>query len=115
MNRATGRIAGMVAGLLLLAILPSQLTNAGEPSPALTLVDAGTWAPTASLDTSQVEAAEIPAEQQYADEFGQSLGEGWEPFNGDVWESDTLLHTDCWINVGETSVIACPSGFTALS
>lgn len=112
----SGRIAAGVLALALIAIVPSQIANAGAPDRFSE--PAGSFAATAVLDTSQVEApepVEVPTEEQYADEFGQMLGEGWQPFNGEVWESDTLVHTDCWINVGDTSVIACPSGFTALS
>ena len=115
MNRATGRMVGMAAGLIFLAILPSQMSNAGEPSPALTLTEAGSWTPEASLDTAQVEAPEVPADEQYSDEFGQTLGEGWQPVADPIPDETGVEHTDCWINVGDTSVIVCADGYLTLS
>lgn len=115
---------GMAAGLIFLAILPSQMSNAGQPSPALqqetlTLTDAHGWVPDSALDTSQVEAPEVPAADDYEDGFGTYLGQGWEPLLDDPAETiegaDGAQHADCWINVGETSVIACADGFTEMS
>lgn len=124
MSRATGRMIGMGLGLIFLAIAPSQIVNAGQPSPALqqetlTLTDAHGWVPDSALDTSQVEAPEVPAIDDYEDGFGTYLGQGWEPLLDDPAETiegdDGQQHPDCWINLGQTSVIACADGYTGLS
>jgi len=109
------KVVGAAAVLLAAALVPSQIANAGKPDPALTLVDAGTWTPTATLDTTQVEAPVTPEVDPADVEFGLTLGEGWEPFDGDIYDAEEAPHSDCWINVGDTSVIACADGFTTLS
>lgn len=123
MSRATGRVIGMGLGLIFLAILPSQMSNAGQPSPllqqeTLTLTDAHGWTPQATLDTTQVEAPEAdtyPIDEAQAKAFGDSLGPGWQPFDGDIYDAEEQPHEGCYVNVGITTVAACADGYTSLS
>ena len=109
------KVVGAAALLLGVALVPSQIANAGTPDPALTLTEVGTWTPAATLDATQVEAPVTPEVEPADIEFGLTLGEGWEPFDAPVEDPDGATHPDCWINVGDTSVIACADGFTTLS
>lgn len=112
-----GVIAAAALAAVLLAVAPSQIANAGYPAPGgLTLDDAHGWTPEATLDTTQVEFTGPDDDQ---DGFGLFLGDGWVPLLDDPAETiegpDGKQHADCWINIGDTSVIACPDGYTALS
>lgn len=97
--------AVMGAGLLVGLMMPTGL--ALEPTERLTLTEVSGWVPEAQLDTEQVEA---PVETPAMSDFGSTLGEGWEPF-----EADEYPHPDCYINVGDTSVIVCADGHTEIS
>lgn len=104
----------MGAGLLVGLMMPTGLAVEREP---LTLTEVSGWVPEAQLDVSQVETPAMPEPTDL--EFGETLGKGWTPLFDDPTETlpdaDGIEHADCWINVGDTSVIACADGHTEIS